>query len=230
MDSTISTGDILSVVIILTGIVALFFQARSVRLSEKQLGLNIEDVKVLSLKTQRMADDLRKEQETIKKMSIEKMMEYANLTNYTTDVRRDVLTFSRSNQAQMHEYVICLCLVTRWLLDNFKEGDRNLKNSKWIAELGDLIKHMVSFIAVSEAWFAELDRISRENKIRWEEIAARNLTADEQSRAFSELQGRFEQRIADTNERFERTTKIPRETFRKAHADLVNHFAAQVKE
>ena len=158
LDLTISIGDILSAVVIVTAIIAIYFQARSVKISEEQLKANVDDVRALSVETKAVADQIKKEREIREKMSIEKMEEYTEQMNYTSHVYGEAMDFYRATESLLHEYIMSLNLGMQMLIAELKENNKVNQKSKKVISLEQTLRYMMSFIAVSQQWSDELRR------------------------------------------------------------------------
>ena len=77
--------------------ILIYFQARSVRISEQQLKVNVDDVKTLSLETKSIADQIRKEREIREEMVLKRMEEFAEQMNYTSHVYDKAMYFYRTS-------------------------------------------------------------------------------------------------------------------------------------
>lgn len=121
LNLTISIGDILSAVVIVTAIIAIYFQARSVRISEQQLKVNVDDVKALSAESKSIADQIKKEREIREEMVQKKMEEYAEQMNYTSHAYGQAMDFHRTLESQTHEYIMTLNLGIQSLIDETRE-------------------------------------------------------------------------------------------------------------
>ncbi len=196
IDLTVSVGDILTTLVVLTAIIALLLQARSVKLSEKQLNVQVNDVKTLSNEVSKVAEEIKREREKIEKLSIEKMTEYAKQLNYTNHVYDQSMFYYRTNQSQMHEYIMSLNLAVQNLLEEIKGLQSDKYNSQQIILIKNVLIHMAEFIVVSQKWSDELNKISDESHTRLKKIDINN---NDYERLLGEEIGRLDHQIEETN-------------------------------
>lgn len=224
LDLTISIGDILSAVVIVTAIIAIYFQARSVRISEHQLKVNVDDVKTLSLETKSIADQIRKEREIRQEMVQKKMEEFAEQMNYTSHVYEKAMYFYRALDSQTNEYIITLNLGMQSLIDEIRENEKDEQKLQRISISEQALKNMMSFIAVSQRWSDELKKHSDESNIRLADIK-KNTDANEIKRLMAESNGLLKQQIDVTNKKYGDLITTPGDNFRKSRANLAQLFS-----
>ena len=70
LDLTITIGNILTTVVIVSGVITIYLHAKSVKISERQLKADVDDVKALSVETKSVADQIKKERKIRENMSI----------------------------------------------------------------------------------------------------------------------------------------------------------------
>lgn len=216
----ITIGDILTAVVILTGVLALYFQARSVRISEKQLQTNINDLTLLSKETKELAEQIKKERQLREDLTIEKMTEYAEQMNYTSHVYGEAISYQRHNRSVIHEHVMTIILGMRIILEELKTVDSPIQKSNNILELESTLQKMLEFIIISDKWDTELEKASNESAVRREQIQKRDDYTKNLTRLLSEENGRHEQHIAQINTVFGQLIEKPRDNYRASYPKL----------
>lgn len=229
IDLTISFGDILTSIIILSGIIAIILQARSVKISEKQLSLNIKDLQDISKdlhnlsdETNKIAKQIKYERDVREKMVINWMKDYSKSLDYTSHVYSQQLHDTGNIQLIINDYLLTLITILKALILGISQPNSKISVQELISSINDNLGKMAIFILLTNNWQNEIQKNSDEIDKFKEELKIQNLPDDKYFELLDKEIIRSELKFKKINEEYTKLIKNPKEEYQKSCSVLKN--------
>lgn len=212
----VSITDIISLITVLAAFLAVYFQARSTRLAEKDLQIKVHDIEELIQKIETERNERIKQID----VRIDKELE---LINYTNHVYAETQKIQRDSDKIVRDQ-LGMIAAALWSLSRLHRLD---EDTQVIEAVSEACAATLGMIAVGEVWDAELTAASERSETRRKNILT-NISLSEYTDLIRAENERLETDIADVTKRMSARLIEPSKQYNTAKSRIIELLSTKI--